>query len=60
MGTIITVILYLITLMFSYNKIRTIAEKNDVDIMTAINENAIDQSEEFTADDGFFIAAALT
>ena len=60
MGSILTIIIALTTLMFFYTKTLTIVSKHDVDIMSAIIENAIDIEEKFTADHGFFIAAALT
>lgn len=50
----------LVTIMFTYTKVITIVEKNDVDIMSALMENAIDHSEKFSYEDGFFVAAALT
>ena len=49
MGTVLTVLLWLVSIMFAYTKINTIAEKQDVDIMTAVMEDAIDQEEKFTA-----------
>ena len=46
--------------MFSYTKIVTIRDKHDIDIMSAVIENGIDQEYKFTAGDhGFFVSAAL-
>ena len=43
-----------------YTKVRVIQEKLDVNISSALLENEIDFMETMTADDGLFIAAALT
>ena len=61
MGSFLTVLIALTTVMFFYTKIATIVEKTDVDIMSALIDNAIDTDKKFTADrHGFFISAALT
>lgn len=60
-GGFLTIILTLITLMFTYNKLITLIDKHDVDIMGSLSEGAIEYSAKFTAaDDGFYFAAALT
>ena len=46
--------------MVLYTKVVTLAYKQEVDIMGAFVEGAFDYSEKFTAEDGFFVAAALT
>ena len=60
MGAVLTILLYLTTLLFTYTKFKTLHEKNDVDIMSALIEGAIDHTEKFTSENGFFVAAALT
>ena len=61
MGSCLTVIILLTTFMFSYTKIVTIQGKHDVDILSAVIENGIDQEFKFTASEhGFFVSAALT
>ena len=60
MGSCLSIIVTLTTLLFFYAKMLTILEKHDVDIMSAHIEDAVDMLEEFKADNGFFIAAALT
>ena len=46
--------------MFFATKVLTIFFKHEVDIMSALKENAISQDQKFTAKDGFFVAAGLT
>ena len=48
------------TFMFFYAKTLSIVQKHDVDIMSALIQDAIGMEERFTAEQGFFIAAALT
>ena len=60
MGSFLTIVIALTTFMFFYTKTLTIVEKHDVDIMSALIDNAIDFNYKFTASDGFFISAALT
>ena len=60
MGSLLTIICTLATLMFFYTKCITLAQKHEVDIMSALVEGAFDYSDKFTYNDGFFVAAALT
>ena len=60
MGVCLTCMIVGITLMFFYAKINTLVKKHDVDIMSALVDNEIDFDYKFTADQGFFISAALT
>jgi len=60
MGSFLTIFCFLATLMFTYTKIITLNTKQDVDIMSALVEGAYDYSDKFNADNGFFVAAALT
>ena len=60
MGSCLTFILALTTILFTYTKVVTLVDKNDVDIMSALLEGKIDYETKFTTQDGFFVAAALT
>ena len=60
MGTFLTCLVAVTTFMFFYTKTITIVEKQDVDIMSALIDNNIDDDFRFTANEGFFISAALT
>ena len=60
MGTCLTIWIAMTTFMFFYTKTLTIVEKLDVDIMSALIDNDIDFNYKFSADQGFFISAALT
>ena len=60
MGSFLTIAIGLTTFMFFYAKTLAIVEKLDVDIMSTLIDNAVAVDEMFTADHGFFIAAALT
>ena len=60
MGAFLTFLLMLITIMFSYTKLVSLMDKQEVDIMSALSEGAIAPREKFSAEDGFYVAAALT
>lgn len=60
MGAFLTVFVAVATLFFLSSKTLTILEKQDVDLMSAVIDNAIDFNFKFTAEQGFFISAALT
>ena len=60
MGAILTIIGSLLIGLFFYAKLLTILNKHEVDIFSALKENALTQDDIFTAKDGFFVAAALT
>ena len=60
MGFFLTVVLTIFVLSFFITKILTLVHKHEVDIMSALLENAIDQDYQFTHEDGLFVAAALT
>ena len=45
---------------FSITKFQTLIMMAEVDIHQATEEYGLDQTERFTAEDGFFVAAALT
>lgn len=59
-GSVLSIVLFLTTMLFIYTKFVTIIEKNDVDIFYSLMENALDYNDRFTSEDGFFMAAALT
>ena len=60
MGSCLTIIMGLVTILFTYTKVITLIERNDVDIMSALLENYIDFTTPFQTQNGFFVAAALT
>ena len=60
MGFSLTIFLSLIMTAFLYGKITVLAYKKDVDVMSVTVENALDYNFKFDADQGFFMAAALT
>ena len=60
MGALLSFILLVILAFFAYSKMLAWKEKQDVDVMGAVVENAFDYNDKFTAADGLFIAAALT
>ena len=49
MGTFLTVICSIMIFMFFATKVSTIIYKHEVDIMSALKENAISQDQKFTA-----------
>ena len=60
MGTLLTVIFATLTSLFAYSKINVLINNSDITIMGSRDEGAFDHTYKFTADDGFFVAAALT
>ena len=48
MGSCLTFILALTTILFTYTKVVTLVDKNDVDIMSALLEGKIDYETKFT------------
>ena len=60
MGFLLTLILRISVISFFITKIMTLVYKHEVDIMSALLENAITSDYRFTKDQGLFIAAALT
>lgn len=59
-GAVMSILLGMMTLMFTATKVLTIVQKSDVDIMSALIENNIDYTEKFDTSQGLFIAAAIT
>ena len=59
-GSLLTILFVTISVVFIYTKILTIVKKQDIDIMSVIEEAAISYDDKFDANDGFFVAAALT
>ena len=49
----------MVSFVFIYTEIITLVHKHDVDIMSALEEDAISDDYKFGADNGFFMAAAL-
>lgn len=60
MGACCTILFLLISVVFTYSKILVLQKKSDVTIMSSVQDNAFDDSFKFSADQGMFIAAALT
>ena len=59
-GAILTLVLLTVTIIFLYSKIMVLYKGSDVTIMGNFAEGAFTYEDKFTADDGLFIAAALT
>ena len=60
MGVLLSFIFLATLSVFTYSKSLAWQEKQDVDVMGAIVENAFDYSDKFSAEEGLFIAAAIT
>ena len=61
MGGILTVLVMIVTLGYTYTKLVNLKDKSNADITSYMTENAIAYDEKFTGkDDGFFMAAAIT
>ena len=59
-GAFLTLILLLVTLVFTYSKVMVLYTVSDVTIVGNNSEGAFTDQDTFSADDGLFIAAALT
>ena len=59
-GSLLSMILLAVTLIFLYSKAMVLYKGTDVTIMGNFAEGAYTYENTFTADDGLFIAAALT
>jgi len=60
MGTLCTIMMALLLAGFTYLKTLNIINKKDITILSTEIEGAYDYDYKFTADSGFFVAAALT
>ena len=60
MGAVCSIIIFFFLVIFSVNKLQTLLMWSDVDILQASVEYALSQTDKFSANDGFFIAAAIT
>ena len=60
MGVLLTLVLLLIMAIFIETKIEAWRDKKDVNIMGVLIENHFDFDYKFDADQGFFLAAAIT
>ena len=60
MGALLTCIVSILTAVYSYDKIMVLAHGKDVTIIMNTIESAYSTEDTFSADDSFFIAAALT
>ena len=59
-GALLTFIAIASTIVFCFFKLRTWSQKPDIELMSVIENNAFDMTEQFGIKDGFFVAAALT
>lgn len=59
-GAISTLVLFTLLGLFCYNKVIVLSERSDVTIILNTVGNAFEDSHKFTAEDGFFVAAAIT
>ena len=60
MGACLSAFIFIVTMIFPYSKAMVLYHASDITIMMNTLEGAIDQEFKFSADDGLFIAAALT
>ena len=60
MGAFLSAIIVVTTMIFLYSKAMVLVHASDVTIMMNTLEGAINYDQKFTAEEGFFIAAALT
>ena len=61
MGGILTVLVMVVTLGYTYTKLVNLKDKSNADITSYMTENAIAYDAKFTGkNDGFFVAAAIT
>ena len=60
MGALCSAIFISISLIFLYSKIMVLVEVSAVTVIPNLKEGALTFNDKFTADDGFFIAVALT
>lgn len=60
MGGCLTILITIIMLLYSYGRTMALIHKKKVNILGAMSEDAIGETETFTAQNGFFVAAALT
>ena len=60
LGAILTVILGFFTASFIITKYNVLVHKQSVQIMSSVEENGIDYDTKFTAENGLFVAAAIT
>lgn len=60
MGATLSILFLIILTTFCYSKGLAWSERQDVNVMGAVIENAFDYSDQFSASEGLFISAALT
>ncbi len=60
MGGCLSILVTIIMLLYTYGRTMALIKKNEVNILGALSEDAIGHTETFTAQNGFFVAAALT
>ena len=60
MGSFLTFLMYAITIVFFYSKFMVLKHKTDITILRNVIDSEFTAEDAFTAEDGFFVAAALT
>ena len=60
MGSFLTIILFIITAAYTYQKIDVYIEKKDVDIMSSIQYSYFDETQVFDFSQGLNLAIAFT
>ena len=60
MGSILSMLIGLITIMYSIQKMEVLMSKKDVDILSTIKESCFDESKIFDHEDRFNVAVAFT
>ena len=56
MGTLCTILLFLIILAYTVQKMEVLFSKKDIDIITALNDSSLDSDFRFGSEQGFNIA----
>ena len=59
MGSLLTMLVYIVVGAYAYQKIDVWVNKKDVEIMSSILMSEFDEEEKFSFDDGFNVALAL-
>lgn len=60
MGSLLSILLFAIVLLYAFQKTEILIHKENIDILTTINENALTSEDQFTYRNGFNVAVAFT
>lgn len=60
MGSFLSIVVTCVVLLYAYLKADVLVSRRDVDILSTIDDNKFTPDYEFTAENGFNIAIALT